>query len=92
MNNYGYNVDVHSSASVVEDVIVPVGEEKEIKVITNSAKKFTLRVYDRRDGIPILINGKRYVIIETKSSPLYFYNVVVEPGKNWIKKLLSFQL
>ena len=82
MNNYGYEVDVRSSASVVEDIVVPTSGTKEIKVRTNSAKKFVLRIYDRRDGIPILINGESYVKITPTSSPLYRYNILIEPGRN----------
>jgi len=82
VNNYGYDVDVRSSASVLEDMIVPKSGTKEIKVRTNSAKKFVLRIYDRRDGIPILINGESYVKITPSSSPLYRYSILIKPGRN----------
>jgi hypothetical protein len=53
----------------------------EIEETTNSAEYFVIRIYDSRDGIPILIGGESYVRVTPKSSPQYQYNIVVEPGK-----------
>ncbi|CAB4011013.1 Glyco X precursor, partial [Paramuricea clavata] len=81
VNNYGYNVDVRSNTGVIQDVMVLAGAVREIEETTNSAEYFVIRIYDSRDGIPILIDGESYVRVTPKSSPQYQYNIVVEPGE-----------
>ena len=79
-NNYGYEVEVRSSKDFIEGVIVPNGAVREIKERSNSPEYLIVRVYDRRDGIPIQIGSKSYVKITPKSSPQYWYKIVVEEG------------
>jgi hypothetical protein len=90
VNNYGYDVDVRSSPSVVDERILDNGGEREIKLRTKSPRKFVIRILDRRDGIPILINGDRYVPITPKSSPLYRYNILIRPGRNTFLNFVDF--
>lgn len=81
INKYGYDVDVRSSADFIKDFTVPNGTERYIEDRTASSQYFVIRVYDRRDRIPILINGKTYVRMIPTSSPEYVYNILVKPGK-----------
>ena len=81
MNNYGYDVDVRSSADFIKDFTVPSGAERYIEDRTASSEYFVIRFYDRRDRIPILIKGKTYVRMIPTSSPENVYNIVLEPGK-----------
>ena len=80
-NNYGYDVEVRANTDVFEDVVVPAGSQYPINEVTNTGNNFILRIYDRRDGIPILINGQNYKVIAPKSSPQYVYSIVIKPGK-----------
>ena len=40
-----------------------------------------MRVYDRRDGIPILVDGKKYAVITPTSSPEDIYDFTLYPGR-----------
>ena len=82
VNEYGYDVDVRSNTDTIQDVIVSAGETRDITGTTNLAEYFVVRVYDRRDGIPIMINGSSYVKITPSSSPQFVYNIEIEPGKS----------
>ena len=84
VNGYGYDVDVRSNSDVFDDLVVVSGEDARIDETTNSAEPFVVRVYDRRDGIPIQINGKSYVKITPTSSQQFVYNIELEPGKSVI--------
>ena len=80
VNNYGSDVDVRTNTDVIQDYIVPDGEDRHIQEITETAGYFVIRFYDRRDGIPILIDGESYVKITPKTSPQYQYSYVLGPG------------
>ena len=87
VNNYGYDVDVRSNSDTVQDVIVGARETYDITEKTNSPKSIVVRVYDRRDGIPIMVKGERYVKISPRSSPQYVQRILLKPGKS---RLLNF--
>jgi hypothetical protein len=80
VNNHGSDVDVRTNTDVIQDYIVPDGEDRHIQEITETAGYFVIRIYDRRDGIPILIDGESYVKITPKTSPQYEYNIVLGSG------------
>ena len=80
VNNYGYDVDVRGNSDVIQDVTIPTGKDLQIKKGTNSAKYFVIRIYDRRDGIPISIDGGSYAKITPKSSSEFVYEFLLEPG------------
>ena len=80
LNYYGYHVDVRTNPSVIEDFVVSYGTIGKIDMETNSPKPFVLRIYDRRDGIPIPVDGKNYALITPKLSPEDVYDFTLYPG------------
>ena len=81
VNNYGYDIDVRSSSDVFDDFEIPKDQKRDIQRTSTTAEAFVIRFYDRRDGIPILINGENYVRIIPRTSPSFVHDIVVEAGK-----------
>ncbi|XP_046853752.1 uncharacterized protein LOC124446913 [Xenia sp. Carnegie-2017] len=80
-NDYGNDVDVRTNSEIFDDFVVEEGSQFEVNRTSFSDVPFILRVFDRRDGIPVMIDDNNYVVIHPTVSKDYIYKILVKPGE-----------